>query len=64
MALVFLTGLVINAASEHLPKWMTISWVVRPVLVAVLGVTLVAVRWLSGRTTPVRPSTSATWASC
>ena len=40
VALVFLTGLVINAASEHLPGWMTVSWVVWPVLVGVLAVSV------------------------
>ncbi|MCO1577677.1 FxSxx-COOH system tetratricopeptide repeat protein [Crossiella sp. SN42] len=36
IVLVFVTGLAINAASEHLPSWMGNPWVTWPVLVAVL----------------------------
>ncbi|ROP37093.1 FxSxx-COOH system tetratricopeptide repeat protein [Saccharothrix texasensis] len=57
VALVFLTGLAINAASEHLPRWMTVSWVVWPVLVAVLGVTLA----VTLRREPAGPSLPPVW---
>jgi tetratricopeptide (TPR) repeat protein len=40
VTLVFVTGLVINAASEHLPPWMDNPWLVWPFLLAVLVFTI------------------------
>ncbi|PPK69862.1 FxSxx-COOH system tetratricopeptide repeat protein [Actinokineospora auranticolor] len=46
VALVFATGLVINAASEHLPSWLGDPWLVWPVLVALLAFTIGFTLWI------------------